>query len=124
MNPSDLNSLERLIHPPSQPPKPQESAPSPDGDLGSSMVADAQPQPEKVDRPVLENAVSSINAMAKDRGLDFRVDEQSGRIIVSIIDAKTEEVIRQIPPELAVKLAENLSKEGESIRGLVLNVDL
>jgi flagellar protein FlaG len=42
------------------------------------------------------------------RSLQFRVDESTGRMIVSITDAETGEVIRQVPGEEALRIAQDL----------------
>jgi flagellar protein FlaG len=34
-----------------------------------------------------------------DRDLLFEIDKESGRTIITVIDAKTDEIVRQIPPE-------------------------
>jgi flagellar protein FlaG len=39
------------------------------------------------------------------RSLSFEVREELGRAVVSVYDADTEELIRQIPPETAVRIA-------------------
>src|SRR6056297_1949543 len=41
------------------------------------------------------------------RNLQFREDENSGRVVVSVIDTETGEIIRQIPPERMVRMADN-----------------
>jgi flagellar protein FlaG len=50
------------------------------------------------------------------RNLQFREDAVSGRVVVSVIDAETGEVIRQIPPEQVVRMARSL----EQTNGLLL----
>jgi flagellar protein FlaG len=57
---------------------------------------------ESVTRQI-DSFLRSIN-----RSLQFRVDESTGRMIVSICDAETGEVIRQVPGEEAVRIAQNL----------------
>ncbi len=42
--------------------------------------------------------------------IQFTLDKGTGRMAISIIDAKTEEVIREIPPEEILKVRENLKK--------------
>jgi flagellar protein FlaG len=41
------------------------------------------------------------------RELRFDIDEASGRTIINVFDADTDELIRQIPPEEIVNLAEH-----------------
>ncbi len=65
-------------------------------------------------KPVTESdvfrAVKSLNDHAQDlqRSLQFRVDEESGSVVVKIMDAKTNEVIRQIPSQEALDMANSL----------------
>jgi flagellar protein FlaG len=44
------------------------------------------------------------------RSLRFRVDSATGRTVMTVLDAKTEEVIRQIPAEEVLALARNLDR--------------
>lgn len=71
----------------------------------------------------IENAIESIRGFIQEnqRTLDFDVAKKSNRIIISVIDRNTNEVIRQIPPEEAIELAERI-KEGDDITksGLLL----
>lgn len=62
------------------------------------------------------NAVESIRGFIQEnqRALDFDVAQESNRIIISVIDRSTNEVIRQIPPEDAIELAERI-KKGDDI---------
>lgn len=47
-----------------------------------------------------------------DNRLRFDVDEKSGRSIVTVVDAKTGDLVRQIPSEEMLKLVQNLSDRG------------
>lgn len=57
----------------------------------------------------LERTMRKLNETmaAAQRNLTFRVDEGSGRTVITVVDASTHEVIRQIPSEevLAVSRA-------------------
>jgi flagellar protein FlaG len=57
------------------------------------------------------------------RALSFRVSEEIDGVVVSVIDSQTEELIRQIPTETVVRLAERLKQiNAESgSTGLLLN---
>lgn len=50
--------------------------------------------------------------------LEFKVDEESGRTVITVYHPKTEEVIRQIPPEQALKLAQLLREQQEEGSGV------
>jgi len=49
------------------------------------------------------------------RSLHFSIDEQSGETVVSVRDAETGEVIRQIPSAEALRLAQALGTQRNSL---------
>jgi flagellar protein FlaG len=59
-----------------------------------------------------QEAVDSISDALRfmARGLQFSVDKDLGRIVVKIVDAETQEVVKQIPSEEALALAKSLGK--------------
>ena len=65
-------------------------------------------QPERAD---LEKAVTDIRefVQAAQRSLDFSIDDSTHRVVVKVINTDNGEVIRQIPSETALKLAQSLS---------------
>lgn len=71
-------------------------------------------------RAELEQAVSDINAYVQtvNRELQFRVDEALplGRSVVTVIDADTEETIREFPSKEALELAHRLKAASEETR--------
>ncbi|HDS1728452.1 flagellar protein FlaG [Pseudomonas putida] len=71
---------------------------------------------QPVSRPDLESAVNSIQDFIKasDRQLDFSIDDSTGEVVVKVIARQSGEVIRQLPSEVALKLAENL-KDANSL---------
>jgi len=48
---------------------------------------------------------------------EFKIDKETGMIIVKIKEKDTGEIIRQIPPEVALKLAKNI----EELLGMVFD---
>jgi len=46
--------------------------------------------------------------------LEFKVDDASGRTVITVYHPETEEVIRQIPPEEALQLAQILRESREN----------
>lgn len=48
------------------------------------------------------------------RKLLFKVNENTGGVVIQVKDAQTDEVIKQIPPEFVVKLAEHLDQLNEA----------
>lgn len=73
----------------------------------TTQAGTAQPQ-----REALEKAVTDIRefVQASQRNLDFSIDDSTGRVVVKVIATDSGEVIRQIPSETALKLAQDLSK--------------
>ena len=65
----------------------------------------AEPSAEEVKRAArqLETFMQSMN-----RYLEFRVDQDSGRTVVTVKDKTTGETVRQIPSEEVMRLAQNL----------------
>ena len=61
--------------------------------------------------PELERLAESISRFVEsiNRDLSFRVDEASGHTVVTVIDGQTKEVIRQIPSEEFLKMAQVLA---------------
>jgi flagellar protein FlaG len=51
------------------------------------------------------------------RDLQFRVDEETDRVVVSVVDPESGEVIRQIPAEEVVAVARTLGQ----MQGLLIN---
>ncbi|ESW40469.1 flagellar protein FlaG [Pseudomonas putida] len=69
-----------------------------------------------VAREELETAVSAIQDFVKasERQLDFSIDDSTGQVVVKVIARQSGEVIRQLPSEVALKLAKNL-KDANSL---------
>lgn len=61
--------------------------------------------------------VLNENARLFNISLQFRVDEDIDRIVVSVFDKETEEVIRQVPPEALLQLSKSL----DQMVGLLFN---
>jgi flagellar protein FlaG len=59
--------------------------------------------------------VSSLN-----KGLAFRVDEESGRDVVTIYEADTGDVIRQIPEEEILVVLRRLARDQDHRSGLLM----
>lgn len=59
-------------------------------------------------------AVEKLQTYAErlNRDLEFSVDDSSGRTVVTVRDGSTEEVIRQIPSEEALRLADDIDNGG------------
>lgn len=66
-------------------------------------------------RESIEKTVEQISEFvhANARGLRFRVDDSSGRTVVTVLNPNSGEVIRQIPSEEFLHIANELRRYGE-----------
>lgn len=87
------------------------AAPGAIGAAGNAKPTD--PSLERVDE-----AVASINRSMSTlaRGLEFSIDAESRRTVVKVVDQQTKELIRQIPTEEALEIAQAL----EQSQGLLI----
>jgi flagellar protein FlaG len=70
----------------------------------------------------LEAARSLLERNAQDAGaaLEFRIDDDSGRVVVSVVDRHSGEVLRQIPNEEALRIAHHIQQQLHRDRGAVI----
>jgi len=68
------------------------------------------PATGKVGRDQVEKAVQDIQAFvdSNQRNLNFSIDETTGDVVVKIVATQSGEVIRQLPSEEALKMAQRL----------------
>jgi flagellar protein FlaG len=73
----------------------------------SGKTLPARPRPEITATADVEKAVQQLNELAREsrRGLRFRVDEGSGRTVITVLNASTDEIVRQIPSEEILAIA-------------------
>ncbi|AZT84480.1 flagellar protein FlaG [Marinobacter sp. NP-4(2019)] len=79
----------------------------------ASSAAERLEKRSEVQREQLDDAVSKLNDYVQNvqRDLQFEVNNELGETIVRVVDQETQEVIRQIPDEVAMRLAENLQQD-------------
>ncbi|MCX2780126.1 flagellar protein FlaG [Microbulbifer thermotolerans] len=68
----------------------------------------------------LVKAVQQVNEVLRSYGVEFESSEDTGRIIIRLVDRESGEVIRQIPPEEALNAAQRL----EEVRGRLLSLQV
>lgn len=92
----------------------------------AAEVPHANRQPAQPAGPALEPSHQDVQRAARqleafmqsmNRYLEFRVDQDSGRTVVTVKDKTTGETIRQIPSEEVMRLAHNLG--GKAPAGLL-----
>lgn len=61
----------------------------------------------------IQAAVAQMNeyVQSSQRDLQFRYDEESGDTVIKVLDRETQELIRQIPDEIFLKLARSLNAD-------------
>lgn len=64
----------------------------------------------------LEQMVARLNqhAQAAERDLEFSLDEDTGKTVITVLDRNTSEVIRQLPNDVTLNLARQLN-DGDPI---------
>ena len=88
---------------------PVQQAPGTDG-KGQAGGQSAKNQPSK---DQVAQAVASVNDhlnQLRSLSLQFSTDEQSGHMVIKLMDTTTNTVVRQIPPEYLLNLADNVGK--------------
>ncbi len=83
------------------------AAPQADSVSAATGSKDAAPDKLKTAVQEIEKFVQSVK-----RNLEFSIDESSGKVVVKVIASATGEVVRQMPSEEALKLADSLSSAG------------
>ncbi len=60
----------------------------------------------------IDEAVEKLKSAGDmfNKRLDFRVDEETNRIVVKVIDTRTDKVIKEIPPEQLLHLAAKIQE--------------
>ena len=82
------------------------------------QASQAQPMPSKEQ---VQQAIKTVQDMvqAQASNLQFSLDKETGRTIVTVVDTSTQEVIRQIPSkEMIAHAIDQMSSKGQ---GLMLN---
>jgi flagellar protein FlaG len=81
---------------------------------GKDLPQAAPPPPPVVD---VDRAVERLNELMSNtqRMLRFRVDEGSGRTIITVINETTKEIVRQIPAEEVLAVSQTLEELGSLI---------
>ncbi|OGT22444.1 MAG: hypothetical protein A2V90_09925 [Gammaproteobacteria bacterium RBG_16_57_12] len=79
----------------------------------------------EMDDESLQQALNQINDLVQQlhRNLQFTVDKDTGRTVVRVIDAETDEVVRQIPSEELLAIARHIkeSMEGDELKGAFIS---
>ena len=101
------NSGQTSAPPPARAQAPAEATPKP-----APANANANSNTEAPSRSRVGRAIDSINQRLAETGADLRfsMDEDSGKLIVRVVDTATKEVIRQIPSEESLAISQSIEK--------------
>ena len=120
---NDISSKTELTLPPSTQPKSNvvelnQAQPKPE-----DVVSANQPETDRATKSEeMEQTASRLNEIAQTikRDLRFSVDDNSGDVVIKVVDRKTDEVIRQIPEEHVLAIRENI----ESLKGILFSAKI
>lgn len=84
---------------------------------GGKVLPSGSEKVAEVSKEQVKEAVSKLNdyVQSTERTLDFQLDEDSGQTVIKVFDKQSSELIRQIPDELALTLAQKLNDEEPSL---------
>ena len=83
---------------------------------GTQATPQSTPE-ESIDRKALEELAAQISdqIQIQRRSLSFSVDDNIGRTVVTVTDLESDEVIRQIPSEEVIRLAQTIRDLNEQL---------
>lgn len=99
-----MNILDVSAAPASPAPHPAAAEPRP-------AAENPSPAPEKPSAQDLQRAIERLREWLPEpvrTNLDFRVDDAINRVVVSVVNAETGTVVRQIPADVVIRVARNL----------------
>jgi uncharacterized FlaG/YvyC family protein len=82
--------------------------------LGSSVPAAPAPTDHAAENREVVRAVKALNGtemFGQDNQLTFRKDPETQRMVIRVVNRKTEEVVTQIPAEYVLRLAADLKEK-------------
>lgn len=85
----------------------------------ASQLATAETESRPITTGELIEPIQRINEVMRPRGLEFELSEETSRIITRVVDRESGEVIREIPAEEVVKMAQSL----EELQGKIISLE-
>jgi flagellar protein FlaG len=82
------------------------------GELPGAVATPTTPEQRSEQRELIQ-AIKALNGsemLGQNNELTFSLDRGTHRAVVKIVNRETNEVVRQIPPEVVLRLAEQLLK--------------
>lgn len=80
-------------------------------------VKPAKPKTTEISSADLQQAIDVVNqAVAlEQRSLSFSIDDASGRSVIKVVDFETDQLIKQIPTEELLKVAQDIKRLQEEM---------
>lgn len=75
-----------------------------------SVLGDAQSNSRAITPGELVEPISRINEVMRQHGIEFDLSEEPARVITRVVDRNSGDVIRQIPAEEVLLIAERLEE--------------
>lgn len=96
------------------PVRPSTAAPTAAPAASASQGRNVQP-PQQVSEPGREEVTKAVQQIQQavqtmTRSLQFSIDDESGKTVVTLTDSETGEVIRQVPSQEVIELASNIGR--------------
>ncbi|MCE0911099.1 MULTISPECIES: flagellar protein FlaG [Pseudomonas] len=108
----DMSVKLNLSYPAARSAEPVSDKPASGAVEGTAAFADKVPESKaSPDAEKVRSAVSEIEKFLSSsrRNLEFSTDEESGKVVVKVIASDTGELIRQLPSEEALRIANSLN---------------
>jgi flagellar protein FlaG len=84
------------------------------------------PEQTQVSAEELQKVVKNLNEHVQmiNRNLQFSVDEDSGRSVIRVVNAETQELVRQIPSEEALRISRVIKEQISDVSGLIFQTSV
>lgn len=104
----------------------QTSKAQPRQDLAASGNSLPPEQASQVSAEELQNVVKRLNEHVQNinRDLQFSVDEDSGRSVIRVVNAETQELVRQIPSEEVLRISRHIKEQTNDVAGLIFQTSV
>ena len=101
----------------------RQSTATPAGNELPQQAEKAQAESAQVSAKDLEGIVEQLNEHMQNiqRNLNFSVDDSSGKTVIRVVDTNTEELVRQIPSEDALRISHSIQELVDVADGLILS---
>jgi flagellar protein FlaG len=98
-----------------------------DLDVKKQKVMEKKEVSPELEKKQAEKAVVEMNSFFQNesRKLSFSINKEADMLVIEVRDSETDKVLRQIPSEVLVKLAEQMNNLSEkSVAGMLLAEDV